>query len=457
MFLPELRRTLKRFLPDSGESISLNLKSASTVNADAAWYMQNGYPQLASMVLGGMPTWSGETVGLEAALGHSVIWACVNLISRAIGFMDAILKIEQPDGDTSEAREHPMYEGMRHAPNVEISAKSFTELLTLHCLLFGNGFAKIIRRSGTGTAIELHPLLPQQVSVEREKDGLKRLRYVVKEPGSSDKTYVVERGKPHDILHLRAASLGGLRGMSVLEFGKNSIGTAVSGERNLARFFAMGGRTPYHIELTQKFRTTQDADQWRADWESLMAQPHRAPIADPGIKVVPDGLSMRDAQGVEFRLSEIAEMCRWFNVSPTLVGDASRSTFNNQEQYMLQFVKMTLQDWMTMWEQDFRRCVLTDEERAKGYLLDLDERTLLRGDFAAQMAGFATSLQNGYFNIDEVRRELGKNKLPAGAGSHYHIQVNMGTLIKDGQIQPAIQNPSLIPLTPDPGTTDTNA
>jgi HK97 family phage portal protein len=121
-------------------------------------------------------------------------------------------------------------------------------------------------------------------------------------------------------------------------------------------------------------------------------------------------------------------------VSPHLVGDLSRATFSNIEQLALEFVKMTLARWLTRWEQDFWRCVLTPEEKAQGYFLRHNVNALLRGDFQTRMAGYASALQNGHLNVDEVRDLEDLNPLPDGAGEHYHIQLNMQSLPPGNQM-----------------------
>lgn len=438
MLFPELRNLFKR--TDAGELLTLGLDQKGVTFTpvsvgEADFYRK--YPEIYSILAGGLPSWSGESVSIETALQHPVVWACNGLISRALGFMPALLMQSTAKGKR-EATEHPMYAAMRYSPNEEISAQSFSEMLTSHCLLQGDGYAHILRRSGTGVAIGLNPLLPGQVDVGREKTGQKRLVYVVKNQfGAVDKTYTLERGKPHDILHLRGLSRDGITGISVIETGRNSIGTALAAERNVAGFWANGGRTAYLLEMVKAFKDEDAYKKFRDDWDTTYSVPHKAPILENGTTYKQIGSSMVEAQAIEFRLAAVAEICRWFNISPSLVGDASRATLNNQEQYALQFKNMTLNDWTSRWGQDFRRCVLTPEEQLQGYILRHDEREFLRGDFATQMAGFATALQNGYLNIDEVRDEMDYNPLPNGAGSHHHVQINMGTLAKDGQIQPA--------------------
>ena len=126
--------------------------------------------------------------------------------------------------------------------------------------------------------------------------------------------------------------------------------------------------------------------------------------------------------------STIHEICRWFGVPPHLVGDLSRATFSNIEQLALEFVKLTLSAWLTRWEQELWRCVLTPEEKTQNYLWRHNLNALLRGDFPCRMTGYATMLQNGIACQDEIRDLEDWNPIQDGIGTGYHIQLNMQTL-----------------------------
>jgi HK97 family phage portal protein len=307
-------------------------------------------------------------------------------------------------------------------------------------VLGGNGYAQIIRRSGTGTAYSLRLLLPTQVMASREKEGQRRLVYCVKEGNDPEKTYTVTPGKPQDILHIRGLGWDGLQGYSVITMARQSIGTALATDRNVARFYANGGRVPYVLEMAQRFRNDQEFQKFRADWEATYSEPHRAPILENGTTYKQIGLSFADAQMLQSRQFSIPEICRWFLVSPHLVGDLSRATFANIEQLALEFVKMTLATWLTRWEQSLWRCVLTPEEKTQGYFFRYNVNALLRGDFPSRMAGYSTMLQNGFASINEVRDLEDWN--PIEGGDDYHIQLNMQTL------------PPGTPLTPEPAPQD---
>jgi HK97 family phage portal protein len=429
--LPELADRVKAMFAGFGAApLQLNLKSEGVGNdllKDARLY-----PQLYSVLGGGHPAWSGERVSTETALNHSVVWACNRIISESVGMLPCVMLRRNGDAH-EEAIKHPLYRSLQDAPNAEMTASCFMEMLTGHCVLGGNGYAQIIRRSGTGTAIALRALLPGQVRPSRERTGQKRLMYTVHEGGVPDKNYFVEEGKPQDILHLRGLGWDGIVGYSVITMARQSLGTAIAAEKHVGRFYARGGRLPYNLKLTQKWASDQDAEKFRADWNKIYDNPNEAPILEPWLEYVPTGLNLTDSQMLESRQFEIPEICRWFLVSPHLVGDLSRATFSNVEQLAQQFVTFTLSTWLNRWEKELVRCVLTDAERAQGYYWKHNTNALLRGDFQTRMAGYATMLQNGPYNIDDVRGLEDMNPLPNGAGKAHHIQLNMATLPGTGE------------------------
>lgn len=414
--------------PDAGPLSVVPSRKAADFSFDtvsAGWYAQNGYSRIYSALTGGLPAWSGEPVSTSTSLGLSTVYACNKIISESVGFLP--INMMRESGKTkSEAVSHPIYSAMKHAPNDEITSQSFTELLTSHCVLQGNSYARIVRRSGTGTAIELDPIPPECMFPTREKTGQKRLVYVMKEANQPDKTFTVQRGKPQDIFHMRGLGWDGIRGYSVVAMARQSFGTAIAQERNVANFYANGGRVPYVLNHKSHFASEQDFDRFRADWEKTYSQPHKAPILEDGLEYKQIGLSAADAQLLESRLFTIPEVCRWFGVSPHLVGDLSKATFSNIESLAAQFVSFTLMTWLTRWEQELFRCVLTPEEKTQGYYFTHDLSALLRAEFKARMEGYATLLQNGVDSINEVRAKEGQN--PVEGGDAHYVQVNMAPI-----------------------------
>lgn len=393
------------------------------------------------------PSWSGENVNDRSSLNHSVVWACRRIIAESVAFLP--LSLMRQRGDVKEpATDHPVYGLLHDEPNPEMSDMEFRETLTDQVVAGGNAFSRIVRRSSDKTAIAFWPITNGSVTIDRNQ--ARELVYVVRDRDDQERTYTVQANRPQDLLHVRGLGSDGIIGYSVITMARQSIGTGLSTEKYAAKFFAAGGRVPYTIELQNKFKTDQDFQKWRADWNTFYANSdnwHQAAMLEPGMVYKQIGLSPEDSQFLETRNFGVSELCRWFLISPDMVGDMSKATLNNMEQLALRFVKMTLTAWIVRWEKALRRCVLTPQEKADGYFFRHNVNALLRGDFASRMAGYASALQNGHLSINEVRDLEDRNGIDGG--DDHHIQLNMQSL--PGETPTASQAAALVRVGPPKG------
>ena len=407
------------------------LKGVGVIGSE--WYARNGFKRLYELHAAGGPTWSGETVTESLASNLSTVWACRRIISESCSFIPLETMIETASGkfpaSGNGAPLHPIAAALKRAPNEEMSAMVFREAMTGNLLMRGNAFALIYRRSGNATAYELEPLDPLQVDLDRDSE--KRRVYEVSTGNGSPKTYTVIPGRPHDILHIVGPSVTGRLGEGIVQQARQSIGAVAAAERYAANLWARGVRQPGYLKPERRFPTQQDEDAFLKDLNDKLSGPdgyHKWPLMPVGIEFKPWGWSPQDAQFLAARQYNVPEICRWFLISPDLVGDMSKATLNNIEQLTLRVAKVTLAAWLVRWEQDLWRCILTPQEKASGYYFRHNINGLLRGDYATRMRGYSSALQNGIMNIDEVRDLEDLNPLPAGSGSPYHIQMNMATV-----------------------------
>ena len=103
-----------------------------------------------------------------------------------------------------------------------------------------------------------------------------------------------------------------------------------------------------------------------------------------------------------------------------MVGDLEKSSFSNIEQQSLEFVKYTLDPWVTRWEQSLTRTLFTDEEK-KVYFIKFNLEGLLRGDYASRMSGYATARQNGWMSANDIRELENMDRIPAEDGGDLYL------------------------------------
>ena len=148
------------------------------------------------------------------------------------------------------------------------------------------------------------------------------------------------------------------------------------------------------------------------------------------LKYQPISISPNEAQFLETRKFQINEIARIFRIPPHMIGDLEKSSFSNIEQQSLEFVKYTLDPWVTRWEQSIHRRLVKDSEKAE-YFVNFNVDGLLRGDYASRMNGYATARQNGWLSANDIRELENMNLIPDELGGNLYLVNGSMTKLAD--------------------------
>ena len=174
----------------------------------------------------------------------------------------------------------------------------------------------------------------------------------------------------------------------------------------------------------------------RESWQSTFggsSNANKVAVLEEGMKYTPISIAPNEAQFLETRKFQIDEIARIFRVPPHMVGDLDKSSFSNIEQQSLEFVKYTLDPWVSRWEQAMVRALLSAEEKKK-YFFKFNVDGLLRGDYQSRMTGYATARQNGWMSANDIRELENMDRIPEELGGDlYLINGNM-TKLQDAGI-----------------------
>ena len=136
------------------------------------------------------------------------------------------------------------------------------------------------------------------------------------------------------------------------------------------------------------------------------------------MEYTPIQLNATDSQLLESRRYNVQDICRFFGVSPILVGDLSNSSFSTIEAVQNEFLTHTLSPYISMFEDELNRKLVTQDN----IYINLDETAILRTDKQQLATYYNTLLNSGVLSINEVRKELGYNEVE-GLDEH-HIPYN---------------------------------
>lgn len=366
---------------------------------------------------------SGTIVTPYNAMQITAVYACVRVIAETIASLPLHVYKRSEDGMT-RVYDHPLSFLLHDEPNKEMTSFVFREILMHHILTVGNSYAQIIR-NGAGNVIALWPLLPNKMRVERSTiDGQIYYHYNTDNQGevvlSSD-----------EVLHIPGLGFDGIMGYSPIAMCKNAIGLAMAAENFGSKFFE-GGATPSGI--LKHPGQLKEPEKLRDEWNRTYGSGGNRGVAvlEEGLDYQQISISPDDAQFLETRKFQVAEICRIFRVPPHMIADLDKSSFSNIEQQSLDFVKNTVGPWLARIEQSMQKQLLTPSEKGV-FCIKHNINGLLRGDFATRMNGYAIGRQNGWYSVNDIREMEDLNKIPADqGGDDYLCNGNMTKLADAG-------------------------
>lgn len=336
---------------------------------------------------------SGKMVNERSSMQTTAVFACVRIIAETVASLP--LHTYQFKGDGKEKiYTHPLYRILHDEPNPEMTSFTLRETMMTHILLWGNSYCQIIR-NGKGEVVNIYPLLPDKMTVDRDNKG--NLYYAYQ------KDNTIHYLGPEDILHVPGLGFDGVMGYSPVALAKNAIGLNIAAEEYGGRFFA-NNATPSGILSTSG--TIKDPTKVRDAWQAAYGginNSNKVAVLEDGLQYQAISMPNSDAQFLETRKFQIEEICRIFQVPPHMVADLSKSSFSNIENQSISFVVHTIRPWLVRIEQAMNKKLFLEKEKGQCFV-SFNASALMRGDYKSRMDGYAIGIQNGFFSVNDVRR-----------------------------------------------------
>lgn len=370
--------------------------------------------QIAEMMHGfAAPVSSGEHVTEESAMRTSAVFACVGILSESVAQLPLKLYRDDGKGGKVVAREHHLHRLISRRPNPWMTAFEWREMGQMWLCLNGNHYAFKVK-DGEGKILEILPIPSSAVSVRRLDNW--------------DLVYTVNFGDGRgqrevpaaDMIHVRFRAKDGYRGISPIGWARESIGLALATEKHGARLFANNARPGVILE-TPKQLSPEAAKRFKEDWQAAFTgeNAHKTAVLEEGMTAKPLSMTSEDAQFLETRRFQIAEIARFYRVPPHMLGETEKSTSwgTGIESMTAEFVRFTLQPWIERWDQALTRDLLTEDEQDI-YTIEHLVDGMERGDIKSRYAAYNIGIMSGILSANECRA---KENLPKREGGDIYL------------------------------------
>lgn len=326
-----------------------------------------------------------------SAMALSAVYRCVDLISDGVAIIPIIVMTK--DGTKVDHQLNTVF----YDRNNRLTKYQFIKLLIQSVLLKGNGFA-YIERNGDGSVKSLRFLESGDVTIQYNKmdNSLFYVSTVVNN----------KRIEPVNMIHLVKNSYDGVTGISVISFAANSINNAKNTETSASNFFSKGCNLNGVLKV-QSSLTPQQIKDIKEAWNTTYSG------GTGGISVLqgnmdyqPVQVNANDAQLIESRQFNVVEICRFFGVSPMLLGNMSGgSQYGTLEAVQQDFVLHTILPFIVLLEEEFTRKLLKPSE--SDLRINFDESYILKSDKSNEANYYATLVEKGILTRNEAREKLG--------------------------------------------------
>lgn len=333
----------------------------------------------------------------QNALQLSTVFRCINIISESIAVLP--LGVYTKNGVRVD---HNIDYVFRDSDN-KLTKFEMIKQMVQSVLIKGNGFIHITRNTD-GTVKKLRWLESCDVNIFYSKEN-NTLYYTVPVLFNNKKI------EPVNMIHLKMFSHDGVNGVSILNIGSKALRLGTTLENNAYNFFANGCNLSGVLSVASSLTPQQIKDIHKA-WDESYVNGSGVAVLQGNMNYQSVSNSAKDNELLSSREYTVKDICRWFGVSPVLLG-LSGSTYTSLEQAQTDFVLHTLLPWVEAIEEEFTKKLLLPSEQ-KSMEIVLDENYLLRMDKNTEANYYSTMVNNGLFTRNEARGRLGLQPVEGG-------------------------------------------
>lgn len=365
--------------------------------------------------LAGSMSLSGENVTESTALTYAAVWCAVNLYAGTVSTLPLNL-LRKEKNKTITGRDSSIYRVLHSKFNTLMTAEMGRAVMMAHLLTWGNCYAEKVT-NGTGDIIELWPIPPNRIMIDRLED-----RQIVYAITVDNQRIYLNRDR---ILHIPGLGFDGFQGYSVISMARKSIGLAMALETFGALYFGNGTHpgvvvkhpgqlsSPGHDNLKKSLSETH----------SGLGQSHKLMLLEEGMSIEKIGIPPEDSQFLESRQFQIPEVARWFNLPPHKLKDLTRSSFNNIESEQISFVTDSILPWLIRLEQNYDLQLLSALEEKQGFFFRHNVDGLMRGNAKDRSEYYRTMFNIGAMSINDIREK--EDWDPVEGGNERFVPLNM--------------------------------
>ncbi|MCM1957582.1 phage portal protein [Bacteroides uniformis] len=355
-----------------------------------------------------------------APLNIAAVYRCVEILSNSVANLP-LQYLKERNGvfrTDTDARLHYL---LAVQPNENMNAFDFWAQVVRYMLLHGNAYIIPQYDAGSMDFSRLILCTPGSVAHDTINDS-----YTVTDATNG----LIGTFAEDEVIHIKNYTRDGKNGISTLAFARQCVEIAAAGDDETLNRFKNGGNVrgivgndksvrgfgEYQDNELQK--TADDLDARFRNGERIVSLPGQVQFSAISI-------SSTDMQFLETRKFTVREICRFFNVPPQLVYDATAENYKTAELTNVAFLSNSLNPILRRIENELQRKIVAPSLCCKRKI-QFDRRGIYACDLDSKVKYIAQTIAAGVYTVNEWRKE--ENKAPVEGGDTVLISANLRKL-----------------------------
>lgn len=344
---------------------------------------------------------SGVSVTPMEALGVAAVWQAVTMISSSVAKLPLHMYRRGPNDTRVRERFHEAAVMVGKQPNPMMTPFKFWRRVMSYQLLWNRAYVWIDR---TGKRPRLWPIHPTDMQLTMDN-------------GSGEMVYAVNMGSSW--LQLYRDEMLVFEGLCIedesqfqntrklIDYARNAFGLALAQQRYANRFFRQGGRIGGVLELpvamTKQARDNIETG-FRKTYESVDAAFKTIVLRD-NAKFHSGQFAPDQAQLVEGRKEQVKDIARYFNLSPSRLGEENSSSYGSKAEDNRDYLDTTLSPHLCQIAEECEaKLLLPREFIADDMYFEHNTDALLRLDALGRAQQYDYLRRNNIISPNEARR-----------------------------------------------------
>lgn len=351
-------------------------------------------------------------------LTSATYYACMLIRCNSIAKLPLNLLFKDNKG-TKKAVNHSVYNLLKYRPNAFMSTHDFLWATEFMRLEYGNAYW-VADSDSKGNITALYLLDSRNVSILIDDigimDNINDMYYVYTDVRKGQLIY-----NANNIIHFKNFAIDGIRGRGIKYYLSDLISNEQYATNVIKNRYQTGLQDPLIVEYTGDLNDTKTA-KIKNKFASLGGVQNAGKVVPipSDFKVSQLETKLVNNQFFELQGITATHIANAFGIKPFQLSNINKST-DVEEQNKI-FYSDTLQDVLTLYEQEITYKLLSNKERIN-YFFKFDIDSLLRSNLTSRTASYIAGINNGYMTPAEVREKEdlpyinGTDKLIIGNGA----------------------------------------